>query len=184
MEKLDIITIPITMEMMAEAEREEAERSEKHGNSTRWTQRNNGDIVRQDLVGSLAHQAVEIAFNNLGLGYESTRKIRYKKGDTYDVVYEEDYIDVKGTAKRFNENYFYNESFLIYQKQLDDPKIEQITHFCFVLIDFQESKAHIYGVITLRDFMKESQPKQLQYMNREIKAYKLKPFRKYAFRSS
>lgn len=184
MEKLDLIIVDITMQMLEEAEKEENDRAIKHGRSTRWTTRSNGEVVRQDLVGSIAHQAVEIAFERLNLQFTSTRTVAYKGGDAFDIVYEEDFIDVKGTARKFNEKYFYNESFLVYQKQLDDPKIEKITHFCFVSVDFEGAKAYVFGVISLSEFMRKSTERQLQYMNREIKAYQLKPFRKYAFRTS
>lgn len=137
----------------------------------------------RDIIGSLAHQAVEIAFERNNLYYESYRnkKRPLGEGDTTDILYEQDSIDVKGTRGEPGK-WFYNKSFLVFQKQLDDPKIENITHFCFVLVKEDYSEGWIFGVISLSDFKKLSKPVTLMYENQEIRAFQLVPFNKYAFR--
>lgn len=182
MERIDIVNIDISDFMRAEAEREYEALKIKWGKKSHPTINKYGNQVRRDYIGSLAHQAVEHAFYNLNLPYYSTRKEMYQGGDSLDIQYEEDKIDVKGTEKEFNEKYFYNEQFLVFQHQLDNPKIELLTHFIFVTIDPDYQTARIYGAITLNDFLKESKEVNLMYKNKGIKAYQLTPFRKYVYR--
>jgi hypothetical protein len=135
-----------------------------------------------DVIGSLGHQAVEIAASDCGVPFNSFRKQKLSGGDKVDAQYENDLIDVKSHGGTFNESYFHNQSFLVMSHQLE--KLEKdITHLCFVLVDLEDNKAYIYGVISFQDFLDEATPKKLRYDNLEIKGYQLRPFRKYIFRT-
>ena len=177
-----IVRVDITEEMIAEAQAEQKWLDEnKEGAKTRDAYHN------KTLIGSLGHQAVEHTFENMDFAYTSTRKIKYKQGDTYDIQYENDYIDVKATHGKLDEKWFFNKEFLVFQAQLDDPKIDLITHFVFVLVDMDEREAYIFGAIHRSDFMSNSNEVKannyLKWDNRAIKAKQLKPFISYICRT-
>lgn len=182
MTRSDINQVEISEEMLLEA-RQEAEwlRTSKVGQKTR------NAAEDRDIIGSLAHQAVEKKLSELGLYYESTRKIKYETGDSFDIRYENDFLDVKGSKGIFNEKYFYNREFCIFQEQLDDPKIEKITHFCFVEISPFFDTAYIYGVISRGDFQEQAiikpQTEIWKWASQGIRAYQLRPFFNYVFRT-
>jgi hypothetical protein len=176
MTETDIITIELTPEMVTEAKKVHQERLiHKQSDKTRLAITNHG------VYGELGHMAVEQAFEELGLYYESTRTIRYNGGDPYDVKYENDTIDVKATHGVI-DNWYYNKEFLVFQAQLDDPKIELVTHFCFVVVNPDLTEAYIFGIIDVNDFLHNSYPVKLKWDNQGIRANKLRPFRNYAFR--
>ena len=121
-----MIKIEITPEMIVEALREEAERVTSQGKKTHPVKDKYGNIVRRDIHGSLAHQAVEIYLDSVNIPYESTRTVNYvTHGDYQDIVMRGCNIDVKGTAPEFND-WFYKNGFLVFQHQLDDKKIENM----------------------------------------------------------
>jgi len=176
MNEEDIITIELTPEMVAEARRVHQERLiHKQSDKTRLAISNHG------VYGELGHMAVEVALENLEVPFESTRTIRYHGGDPYDIKYENDTIDVKATHGIIDK-WFYNKEFLVFQAQLDDPKIELVSHFCFVLVNPDLTEAYIFGIIDVPDFLKNSYPVQLKWPNQAIKSRFLKPFRKYIYR--
>lgn len=176
MERESIVTIDLNDDMVREAEQMGA-----------WLDKNKQGAKTRDayqgknVIGNLAHNAVEVAFNNHGLIYESTRLVQYKGGDKCDIIYEDDYIDVKGTHGK-PDQWFYNKEFLVFQAELDDPKIEAITHFIFVVVDLPGMQAHIYGVIGREQFLSRSYPVRLKYDNQAIKSRQLTPFNNYIFR--
>lgn len=172
----DIITFGIDETMIEEAKREQAERAEKIGRGTR------NAYEDRDLIGSLAHQGVEQTLDMWGLGYTSTRTERYEHGDWTDLVYDGNSIDVKGTHGTFNEKYYYNQGFLVFQSQLDNPKIEKISHFLFTQIEPDLSQGYIFGIIDRHTFLDKATPVTLKYDNMQIRAYQLKPFRNFIFR--
>lgn len=172
----DIITVPITQEMIMEAEEEASFLKSKYGSNTRPV------ISERDIIGSLAHQAVEVFLDSQELAYKSYRKIKYQHGDNLDIEYENDKIDVKGTHGELDQ-WFYNKNFLVFQDQLDDPKINKLTHFVFVLVKPDFSEAYIFGIISIGDFLSKSKEVILKYKNQEIRAYQLRPFRKYIWRT-
>lgn len=176
MNEEDIITIELTPEMVAEAKRVHQERLiHKQSDKTRLAISNHG------VYGELGHMAVEAALENLEVPFESTRTIRYNGGDPYDIKYEYDTIDVKATHGVIDK-WFYNKEFLVFQAQLDDEKIELVSHFCFVVVNPDLTEAYIFGIIDVPDFLKNSYPVQLKWPNKGIRARYLKPFRKYIYR--
>lgn len=175
----DIITIEIDNEMVLIARQEQEWLDiNKQGAKTRDAYND------KNIVGSLAHQIVEIALENLRVPYKSFRTQQFKRGDTTDIIYENDYIDVKGTHGSLNEQYFFNQGFLVFKDQLTDSKIDNITHFLFVLIEADYRRGHIFGIIGKEDFLKEATPVTLKYENMQIRAFKLRPLRSYIFRAN
>ncbi len=172
----DIYRIKITKQMIKEAQIDADFLKVKIGHKTR------SDNSKRDIIGSLAHQAVEIAFQELNLPFQSSRKIKTIGGDNGDIFYDNNLIDVKGTASGKFDKWFYNKSFLVYTKEIDDIKSKGITDFIFVYLDREQMEAMIFGVISFNDFMELSKPLKLNNDNLEIKAYQLTPFTKYIYR--
>jgi len=173
----DVLVEPITPEMMEEAKAIAEKLKVSLGQKTRAATEN------RDIIGSLAHNAVENKLRSLGVTFESYRTKIGVTGDGGDILYDGDLIDVKGTHGKLDEKYFYNKSFLVFDKEL--PRIESIgiSHFVFVQVDIEEQKAYIYGAIRFDDFMENSVPVTLQWENHGIKAYQLKPFINYVYRT-
>jgi hypothetical protein len=175
MQKNDLLRVEITPELKQEA------RKEADFLRIRWGRKTRAAYGERDLIGSLAHQVVEVKLLELGLSFESQRK-KKMPGDDFDIYYEGDAIDVKGTHGELDD-YFYNKEFLVFQKQLDDPKINQIDYFVFVMVSTILNEGWIFGAISLSDFMEKSYPVKLKFENRGIRAYQLKPFLSYIFRT-
>ena len=173
----DIITIELTADMINEARKVHAERLiHKQSEKTRLAIDNHG------VYGELGHMAVEEALDRMRLLYESTRKIRYNGGDPYDIKYENDTIDVKATHGVIDQ-WFYNKEFLVFQAQLDDPKSELVSHFVFVVVNPDLTEAYIFGIIDKYDFLEKCYPVKLKWENQGIRANKLKPLRRYIYRT-
>lgn len=162
-----ISSIPITEEMIKQAEVDAESLKSSIGQKTR------NATEKRDITGSLAHQAVEIKFKELGYPFESYRLERRTFGDRGDIKYENDLIDVKGT------NNVYCNQFLVFDKELESIESKGITHFCFVHIDYENKVANIHGVISFDDFMEKSYPVKLTWENHAIKSNQLKPFISY-----
>lgn len=173
----DIVKIEITPEMIAEAE---AEQEWLNSNKTF-----NSVIIKSNhnLVGSLAHQIVEKAFEYYRLPFTSTRKEQLLGGDKYDIKYDNDLLDVKGHEGTINEKYFYNQQFLIFQHQIDNSKFQDTTHIVFCLIEHGYECGYIFGVIETFDFLEKCYPVKLTYENQAIKSRQLRGFRAYCFRT-
>jgi hypothetical protein len=178
----DILEVEITGAMLEEANAEANWfGANMVGGKTRPVTQN------RDIIGSLAHQIVEVKFNDFGLAHTSSR-ISYEgnkfldHGDTFDIQYENDFIDVKGHAGTPNTQYFYNEQFLVFQKQIDTPKFNDLTHLCFCKVAPDYSRGWIYGVISVSQFLDLAVPVTLQYQNQGIKSRQLTPFMDYVFR--
>lgn len=174
----NILAVDITSDMLKEAESEAGWlREHKIGATTRAAKDS------RDIIGSLAHQIVESKFDELGLVYRSTRKEQYSRGDTLDIEYEGDKIDVKGTEGEVNEQYFYNEQFLVFTRQIDDQKFNVLTHLIFCKIARDRSQGWIYGVIDVPKFLRESYPVKLTWDNQAVRARQLRPFLSYVWRA-
>jgi len=167
-----ISSIPITDEMLKLAEVDAECLKSSIGQKTRNATEN------RDITGSLAHQAVEIKFKELGYPFESYRLERRTFGDRGDIKYENDLIDVKGTSNVFNSQ------FLVFDSELESIREKGITHFCFVKVDYDYKAISIYGVISFDDFMEKSYHVKLKWDNHAIKAYQLKPFISYVNHTS
>lgn len=163
----DVIILNITPEMLEEAKIETEELKSKWGYGTRVATAN------RDIIGSLAHQAVEIKLKEWGRPFESYRKVKYQGGDKGDLKYENDLIDIKGQKK------VYNNQFLIFDSEMESIERKGITHFCFVEINYLENEAYIYGVIDIDDFKEKSIPVKLTWDNHAIPIRELKPFISY-----
>lgn len=172
----DIIEIDITPEMVEEAREEHARLIKKNMSpKTRLVMDNH------NVIGSLAHQAVEIALENMGVAYTSYRREIYVGGDKCDIEYDTDTIDVKGTHGILDK-WFYNKDFLVFADQLKDEKIKEISHFLFTLVHKDLTTVWIFGIITVSEFLDRATPVRLKYDNLAIKARYLRPFRSYIFR--
>jgi hypothetical protein len=173
----DIIIIKVTDDMIVKAKTEaEWLNSSKAGEKTIQL------YDDHNIIGSLGHQAVEIIFDRSKLPYMSYREEKYQNtGDTIDIKYENDLIDVKSHKGKFDEKWFYNQSFLVMTHQME--KLEkEISHLCFVLVDMDDLNCYLYGVISFKDFKEKATEKKLKYDNWEIKAKDLRPFNDYIFR--
>jgi len=168
----DRVIIPITEEMINLARIDAESLKVSIGQKTR----NTNEL--RDITGSLAHQAVEIAFKQMERGFESYRLERRVTGDRGDIKYENDLIDVKGQKK------VWNNQFLVFDSEMESIERKGITHFCFVEVCYEQREAYIYGVIDLYDFKKKSIPVKLSWDNHAIYIKDLKPFIDYVNRSN
>jgi len=143
---------------------------------------------RGDFTGSMGHQAVESLLTLWQVPFEGLRKDRkeYGQGDYADLIYDEDVIDVKTHFGQYDPKYFYNHQFLVFQKQIDNPKFKLLTHLLFVLVSGKDwdipDTARIFGVISVDDFLKKSTEVKLIYDNRAITPRNITPLRDYIFR--
>lgn len=161
------LILDITPEMLTEARAEAEELKSKWGYGTR------GATEDRDIIGSLAHQAVEIKLKEWGRPFESYRKVKYQGGDKGDLKYENDLIDIKGTASGWLR---YDRDFLVFANEIPKMKAIGITHLCFVVVKLEEEKIYIYGVIPFEDFLEIAEPLKLTWDNLKITADKLRPF--------
>lgn len=173
MEVSDILKVEITDLMIAEAN-EEAEwlRVNKFGNKTRNLAED------RDLIGSLAHQCVEIKLTEMGRPFESTRKIKEKKGDKFDVKVNGDFVDVKGSHGTL-DNWFFNRKFMCTNENLASMEGKEITHFCFVVIDLAEKMGYIFGVIETETFLEKARPITVKCPSHFVFSRELTPFISY-----
>ena len=173
----DIITVEITQEMIRKAERERDWLDTKTGNKTKLL------TERHNIVGSLGHQAVEEALDEFGYDFKTCRTKKYQHGDTVDIIYENDHIDIKATASKYNPKFYYNQEFLVLCDQIEDEKYKTITHLLFVSISQDYSIARIFGVISKSDLLRYGYSigpnNYLKHKNIGIRAHKLYPLRKY-----
>lgn len=113
------------------------------------------DLSRtKNVTGFLGHLAVEKQFVDLGVWVESTREVKFAGGDTYDLKYENDFLDVKTHKRDFDDKWFFNEKMLVF----DTHEHKQETHFVFVRVTPDFERAYIFGVMAYDDFINTSQP--------------------------
>lgn len=176
----DIAKIQITGEMEAEARADQ-----QFHTSVSVGQKTRADYDERDFIGSLGHQIVEkyiISTAHISDRYKSFRtERRIDRGDDMDIFFNDDAIDVKATHGALDEMYYYNKGFLVYDKQLKDPKYRVISHFVFTQIDIKLHIGYIYGIIDKARFMEHCKPVQLNNLNQEIRAYRLTPLHAYLY---
>lgn len=172
MRKPDAIQRPITEAMIAEA-KTAGDRYGKTGlASTRLATEDN------DLIGDLAHMAVENIFDEVGIDYNSTRFEVYENGgDKLDIAIAERNLDVKGQT--FSDTEFY-----VFDKELRALKIRakkgqlQISHFLFVHIDRDYTLSRIFGFISVEKFIEKALFRSdLQYPAWGVQLYQLQGFK-------
>ena len=168
----DKLVVPITEEMINLAKIDAESLKSSIGQKTR-----NATELR-DITGSLAHQAVEKAFKEMGRPFISYRLERRTTGDRGDIKYENDLIDVKGQKK------IWNNQFLVFDNEMESIERKGITHFCFVEVNYGQREAYIYGVIDVYDFKNKSIPVKLKWDNHAIYIKDLKPFINYVNRTN
>lgn len=171
-----IVVVDITEQMLAEARQDST-----YLQNTSVGQKTRPVTTDRDIVGSLAHQCVEDYFLNQNVPFQSTRTERLTTGDQTDIIYEDDYIDVKGHKCKFDSKWSHNQKFLIFDKQLEDLDSKPITHYCFVTIEPDYSRGYIFGVISTREFIEKSTPIRLQYDNHQILSRQLKNMSNYVW---
>lgn len=172
----DILKVVITPEMVQEAREDQEWLNTSKGGEETTTKSNH------NIIGSLAHQIVEIKLREYKVPFITTRREKYCKGDDFDIKYENDLLDIKGHEGFLNEKYFYNQELLVFQRQIDDPKFKKITYLVFCLIDPGYEVGYILGVIHTADFEDKSYPVKLRFDNQAIKSRDLKPFSDYVWR--
>lgn len=174
MQLSDIIHVPLTPDDYFDAlKRQMWLDRKKNGAKTRDA------FEDKNIVGELAHMAVEKLFDEIGLEYYSSRKEDYARGDQLDIAYNGRTMDVKGTHGVLNEKWFFNKEFLVFNDQVTDPKFLQLDDLCFVQVNPLFTEAWVYGVIEVRDFISEGHPVKLRWDNWGIQAHKLTPFREW-----
>lgn len=161
----DIVEIEITDSMLAQAKAEKKFYDEnKQGEQTVNLR------ADHDIVGSLAHQAVEQVFDFSPYTYQSSRQIKFKGGDKCDMIYGERIIDVKHAYGRFNPQYFYNHNCGITKKEWDSRLVSgEIDTFIFVNVDLEAGRCYVLGVITKDDFDNLKEP-----FNKGVDGYQVK----------
>ena len=159
--------------MISEAKRDAESLKSSIGQKTRAATED------RDIIGSLAHQAVEVKLIEMGRPFTSTRTIHKTAGDEGDIFYDQDNIDVKGTHGSLQEQYFYNQQFLVFDSEIPAIESKGITHFVFVLVDVPKREAYIFGAISYYDFQEKSQPVTLKWENHGVKSRELTPFINY-----
>ncbi len=144
MQRLDRITIPIDDKMRAEAWKAGVRYNKNNRPSTRL------DTTNNNYIGDLAHQAVEVYLDNIGVNYLSTRLDIYPetKGDLLDIELLGHKIDVKGTKLP-------DDHFFVYSKNIHNPS-KMITDYLFVQISRDEKSAYLYGFISKSEFIVKS----------------------------
>lgn len=108
----------------------------------------------KNISGFLGHLAVERAIERLNLPYTSSRLVKFKHGDTYDILFEDYSIEVKGLFGDLSEQYFFNEKLFVF----DHHQRKNETHYCWVVIDRDRSAGHIYGTMEADWFWESAQP--------------------------
>lgn len=186
MERIDIVEVDLTDEIIAEC-REVGNHMDTKTAKEHTVYDRNGKKVNRNFVGNLGHAAVELAFMRYGIAYnDSSRLVKYNGGgDKYDILYEDDIIDVKGSTGMPGD-YFYNEDMLVFDYQIDDLLEKNISHIIFARTRLDLKKGFVYGVIPVKGpngFLTLSYPKKLDYDNHAVKSRQLTPFRNYVFRS-
>ena len=153
-------------------------------------QKNQGEktinlISTKNITGYLCHLAVEKVFDQCGVEFNTTRINKFEHGDSYDLIFENDRIDVKGQKRTFDDKWFFNQKMWVADWHIR----KQETHYCFVWHNHDYSIARIFGIIGADEFEERSKPGQfvLKETGKVIK-YKyvlskdLRPLRDYIFR--
>ena len=144
--KSDAILRPITEEMRVEAKQQQAWLHNFHqGNST-----TRAVTPNRDIIGDLAHQAVERLLDELSIDYQSTRKVRLDGGDELDIVVMGEKWDVKGTRLPATE-------FFVFDKQMRNPKVNELDKLVFVQISRDETEARIFSPCPVSLFKEKKQ---------------------------
>lgn len=149
MKRADIITVDFSWQDVQEAENWQAYMDSK--NQGRKTVNFSSN---KNISGFLGHLAVERAIERLNLPYTSSRLVKFKHGDTYDILFEDYSIEVKGLFGDLSEQYFFNEKLFVF----DHHQRKNETHYCWVVIDRDRGAGHIYGTMEADWFWESSQP--------------------------
>lgn len=108
----------------------------------------------KNITGCLGHIAVERLFEQTGLTFHSTRTKKFKGGDQTDIIYGENYIDVKTHKRMFSEKYFFNEDMWVF----DHQPVKITTHYVFARVSPEWDTAYIYGITDVENFKQKSVP--------------------------
>lgn len=171
MRKSDAIHRPIDEGMVSEAKKAR-DRYGKHGlASTRLATESN------NVVGDLAHQVAENFLEEIDYPHERTRTIQYEQGDPYDLKFDGETWDVKGTMLPLDH-------FYVFDKELKALKYkDSVDNFLFIQISRDYTKAQIFGYISVDKFREHSRsfPRGsgtgFKYNNWGIPLYRVKSFK-------
>lgn len=106
----------------------------------------------KNVTGYLGHLAVEVYIRDMGFYCESTRTEKYRRGDQYDIKYDDDLLDVKAHRGELTQ-WFFNEKMLIFDHHMRKAE----THYAFVMVHPEWYEAYIFGVINASDFWDKAQ---------------------------
>ncbi len=142
-------------------------------------------------VGLIGHWAVEVVLARWQIPFETTRRIKYKNGDEYDLKIEEKLIDVKSSSiGKWDSKYFYNMDFFVLKDWTDDPKGDLIDDYIFVHLNRELTEARLFGVLPRSELLEcpvmgpcEWPPANLKYENYHVKSRQLISFYKYIYRT-
>jgi len=161
----DIVEIEITDSMLAQARAEQ-----KFYNDNKQGEQTVNLRDDHDIVGSIAHQAVEQVFDFSPYGYKSSRQEKLQGGDKYDMLYGDKVIDVKHAYGRFNPKYFYNHNCGITKKEWENKLLGgDINCFVFVNVDLEAGRCYVLGAISKDDFDELKEP-----FNKGVDGYQVK----------
>lgn len=144
MRKADSIQRPITAKMIKEARAQQDwfHNCYKNNSTTRAVSED------RDIIGDLAHQVVENFLDEVAIPYHSERLIRHESGDELDLLVRGEKWDVKGTMLPDYE-------FYVFDKQMRNPKVDELDQFCFVQISRDMKVGKIYSLCPVPYFKKK-----------------------------
>ena len=146
MTKDDAILRPITAAMIqqARAQQDWFHNYYKNNSTTRAAS------ADRDIIGDLAHQVVENFLDEIDMPYHSERLIKHDSGDELDLIVQGEKWDVKGTMLDSYE-------FYVFDKQMRNPKVNELDYFCFVQISRDMKVGKIYSLCPVTYFKKKMQ---------------------------
>lgn len=146
--KNDIWEFDVTDEALAEAQALANKLNRKDNSTTHIFK------AGHNITGFICHLAVEAFLSNSPYGFSSTRLADYDgQGDTHDIYFKGDYIDVKGCSSSINWNYLTNLNCLVSQREYNNKiKAGCINKFIFCRYSEAERKVYVLGVIGKDEF--------------------------------
>jgi len=135
----------------------------------------------KNMYGYLGHLAVEMVLSSQGVDFQSTRIVKYKQGDEYDLAIVNDRIDVKAHPRELDPKWFFNENLLVLEIDVEKyKKTGELTHFCFVRVKPDMTEGYVFGMIEWSRFLELAEPVTYKAPSYQIKSRQLTPILKYA----
>lgn len=174
MKKSDIVRVGFTVREIQEArEWQEYMDAKNQGAKTINLSKN------KNMAGYLGHLAVEKAlFYNGFTDFSTSRRMKFDKGDAYDIYYDGDFLDVKAiNHNTAGENLDAMESWV-----WDWHEHKQETHFVFTRIDKDWKTGYIVGVMKQEEFWVVSEESKYIAPHHFVRLPQLQKFTNYIMR--